>query len=433
MKRTKICVIASVFIIIFFYISFNVYHNNKKIEGIDLYTNNYIDTPLETISLDELRSVYEQNVEEIKNGKYDNLSADNPVVTITQADSVCNIKETSNDWYKDVDMLELVEEELDIIKQLIGEDINMDYVVDDTSWYYIDDQYNLHYPTYSETVESIKSGTYTPNDFVAQYCTYPYLAYIGVTLGGDDLRYCHVPCDLDYVVFMKGKLYEISDVTTDDISAQYDPIAVYYKNGYGLEDEYELLNGKISIRESIEFVENYFKNKYPYNFDEKIKQVVYKVEVFDIGNGIHALEFSIIREFGGLLTDSGNTSENVDTELMTYAKDSTRIIMVETDDIDMRIGTGNAKRMQYVGKPIKKVVSLDSALEKISNSLGKNSKYKIEEISMIFRRKIVNDTLYQQEYTGIPCWKIRCTNIADGRETRFYINLKDGKLEYYLS
>lgn len=433
MKRTKICAIASVFIIIFFYISFNVYHNNKKIEGLDLYSNNYIDTPLETISLDELRSVYEENVEEIKNGKYDNLSADNPVVTITQADSVCNIKETSNDWYKDVDMLELVEEELGVIKQLIGEDINMDYVVDDTSWYYTDKRYNMHYPTYKETVESIKAGTYTPNEVVASYCTYPYLAYTSNMSMSEDHRYCHVPCDLDYVVFIKGKFNKLLFDAGVEVENDLKIVGEYYKNGEGLEKEYELLNGKISIKEAIDFVENFFENKYPYNINKDVKQKVYKVRVYELENGIYALQFLLVREFNGLLTDWSDNSGSVDNEVLTYGTDSARAVMVEINDIDMREGSGNAKRMEYVGKPITKVVSLDSALEKISNSLGKNSKYKIEEISMIFRRKIVNDTLYQQEYTGIPCWKIRCTNIADGRETRFYINLKDGKLEYYLS
>ena len=436
MKKFRIGCILLGCILMVSYVVFNIYRNNPKVAATNLYSGHTGTTDLKSVSLRELRKGYKDTVRELTEGKYVNLEADNPLVMVTEEDSIYEIEEKSNTRYKEWDLLELVEKETAIVKSLIGDDINMDYLWDDTSWYYTDDEYNMHYPTYKETVESIKSGTYTPNNVVAQYCTYPYMAYVGVTQGIDDLRYCHVPCDFDYVVFMRGKLFELTDgqmgpdLEGDD--SNIDLVAVYYKNDESLDDEYPLLNGQMSIREAISFVEDYFQHLYPYNIDSKVSEVVYKVEVFDIGKETYAFELALTRQFCGLTADSGQTAGKMDREMHTYMKDTTRVIMVEKNNVDIRIGSGNGHCMECVGQPITEVISMESALQLVSDSIGMNSHYEVEEISMIFRRKIINDTLYQQEYTGIPSWKIRCINKADGKETRFYIDLKTGRLDYYV-
>ena len=418
--------IIVVFIVLFavIYSVYNIKENNKKVSKESYYTDKKDDVNIEFTTIEELRKDYLDNISDVKDGVYENLTTNNPYVYITKENTISEIKEKSNTRYKDKSRLELLEEEYKIVKELIGDNLNMDNLVDDTSWYYINDNYDLHYPTYEETIESIKNGTYTPNELVAT--TYPKLAYVGAPRGGKDRMYCHVPPDMHSVVFMKGGLFKLMNTVIDDLETEYTPVKIYYKNSSDLDDEYQLSNGKMSVGDGIEFVENYFANKYPYNINKDIKEKVYFVDVFDIGNGLYAYEFGITKEFAGLIGEVGYILEGASIA----NKYDTRAIMVETNDVDMRIGLGNGNEMEKIGEEFSKVVSLKSAFQLISEKIGKNSKYEVKEIAMIFKRKILNGTIYQEDIKGIPTWLIRCENKADGMETRFYINLNNGKLDY---
>lgn len=312
---------------------YSIHKNNLKIREISNYSDNSINADIKKISLDRLRKEYVDDIQAVKNGEYDNLSTEELFVYITDADVITGSIERSNDNYKDMSLLEVVE---------------------------------------------------------AEYCTYPYLAYIGSTKSDEDKRYCHVPCDMDYVVFMRGKLFELME----DLETESEPIKIYYSNGDNLDDEYQLSNGKISVGNAITFVEKYFAELYPYNIYPEIKEKVHHVNVLNIGKGIYGYEFSMVREFGGLIADAECMITGINKEVY----DTTKVTMVETNDIDMRIGSGNGHVMEKGDDVLSEVVSLKSALELVSSKICSNSKYEIKEISMIFRRKVINDILYQQEY-----------------------------------
>ena len=403
---------------------YKISDNNKNVKAGNHYSDTDGSVKIEKQSLKQIREMYSNDVEDLRNGEYDKLSTQNPYIYITEQDSVSNISEKSNHKFDNLSLMELLEAEYEVVKNLIGEDLNMDYLVDDTSMQYNNENYDIHYPTYQETVESIKNNTYTPNELTA--ATRPYLGYIGLTVEGGDQRYCHVPQDMDYVVFMRGKLFELTGEAHEDLESDFEPLKTYYNCGTNLEDKYMLSNGEISIKDAIDFVEQYFEDLHPYNIFPEIKNIVHHVSVFDIGNGIYAYEFTMVRKFDGLIAEAGTASGEEDNEV----KDCTKVTMVETDNVDIRIGSGNGHEMSKIGEEITEVISLKSVLELISSKIGNNSQYEITEISMIFRRDVKERKLYQQEYTGIPHWLVRGKNLNDGREVRFYVNMADGKLEY---
>lgn len=67
----------------------------------------------------------------------------------------------------------------------------------------------------------------------------------------------------------------------------------------------------------------------------------------------------------------------------------------------------------------------------MSDKIGNNSSYIITKIEVIYRLKIINDTLSEgTEHTGIPCYKITGINSNDSKETYFYVEMKNGNILY---
>jgi len=57
----------------------------------------------------------------------------------------------------------------------------------------------------------------------------------------------------------------------------------------------------MSIREGIEFVENYMNNELPYETNPDIKSKVYGVDVMKVRDGVYAFHFRMRREIYGLV------------------------------------------------------------------------------------------------------------------------------------
>lgn len=406
-----------------------IIRNNQNIEGKSLYSDVKNDKKVELLPIRQVRDEAENVIQDLKDGKYEKLTAQNPFVYITKEDVLYQIIEKSNTSFRDKSLLELLETELAVMKQLIGEDLDMFRVTDNTSSVEFTDEsqgIDIHYvPTYEETVESIKNGTYQPNDFYKEYdIIFPFLIYGGASTGSDDKgRYCCVPADLDCIIFWKGRVEGESKMEDEE------PLIVkqYYRNSPDLADEYQLYNGSISVGEAIAFTENYFANLYPFNMFPESRELVHHVEVLKQQDGKYIFRLSLTKEYAGLIADTelfnkwGNTAEY---------RTSTRVYMKETDDINIREGTGNAMEMQKDGKEIREIIGLNDVLKKVSASIGKNSSYEVKEISMIFRRDVKESTTYKVHHVGIPNWMIRCENATDEVPVTFYINMENGALSY---
>ena len=107
--------------------------------------------------------------------------------------------------------------------------------------------------------------------------------------------------------------------------------------------------------------------------------------------------------------------------------------MINTDDIDVYCGTydGNTDRVEVKENLIENIVSPEEALNIVSDKIGNNSSYTITKIEVIYRLKIINDTISEgTEHTGIPCYKITGINSNDSKETYFYVEMKNGNILY---
>lgn len=244
----------------------------------------------------------------------------------------------------------------------------------------------------------------------------------------DDRRHCEIDDRFIYVPVMKGKYMELADTYNNNPKTEFDSVATYYPDGDNLEDKYELDNGSISIRDAVKFAEYYWAECMPFDTAKDVEKKVRQVEVYKLKNGKYCIYHEMTRKFNGLMFEYEYPFEN--RAGLNYYFDFGITIMVDTDDIDELLGTGNRWMVEETGKKSYEAVSMKSAMDKVSNTIGSNSKYEVQRIEMIYRQQMIpyeNDYI---EFKGIPCWRMQCKNESNNTMTMFYVNLIDGNISY---
>ncbi|MBQ3545004.1 MAG: hypothetical protein IJA34_08485 [Lachnospiraceae bacterium] len=417
------------------FIGINVVKNNKNVDFVSTYNSDDKNKNLEYVTIQEIRDTKEEVIRELEDGKYTNLIADDMYVSISSEDEVCNMYEYAPGLFHGItDPMEIHNMQMDLIKYYLGEDLLEECICDANSIYEdtvsVDGGWLLR--DYKEVYKHLKEGTY---DQICSRKVYGYslpnITYSAYSNVEGDNRYAHFLPDFSKTMVIKGKVIEMSEQPGMDPASEYEALAIYYPEGENIYDEYELQNSKISIREAINFVEDYFKNKLPYDISIGAEKKVAKVAVYELSEGKICLEFYIVRIINGMETEYSSSYGMGGPG--TYIDEICPAMMVDVDDIDQYILLNNTLKFEKEGKSVSEVVSLESALQCVSDKIGKNSIYNVTEARMSYRRKIINDRQFENEYECIPCWIIRCENQVDGRETRFYINLINGNIDYKTS
>lgn len=413
-KKSIIFILLLVSVFIVGYISFNLFNNktDKSVQDNNTVKNNKI----EYIGIDELKNGgYDSN--KIKEYKYNNISYDNNLsVIIPSVDKINEISVKGVYPYKNIkDPVELVDEEIKFIKHYIGTDYDEKYL------------YDMSGLEYKEMIEKIKEGTYFDKDNKEM----PGLTYY-IEDESKPYKYAHVYAGFNIIWFDKGEIYSLEK---DNKSAEpenvFEVIKEYELDG-NIDDEYQLKDGTATIRKAIERTEKYFNEELPYETNKEVKMKVCHVKVLKVSDDLNILQFYLAREYQGIPFEYGGTVWDTDSD-DKYSKDRAIAYMINTDDMDVYCGTydGNTDRVEAKDNLIENIVSPEEALNIVSDKIGNNSSYTITKIEVIYRLKIINDTLSEgTEHTGIPCYKITGINSNDSKETYFYVEMKNGNILY---
>lgn len=399
-----------IFVIGFVLVGFIIYMvNNHKTKGGAASDYQYI-------RVDELQNQRE-NLNELKT-KYANLILNNTQILLPDVQSVNTLSIKGVYPYKnEKDIQKLVDMEQDFIRYYMKEELNPAYLHDCGNAI-----------SYQEMKDQIEKGTFFDNNQ-----EYPSLVYTDTERNEKDKYfYVHVFADFSTIWFDHGKIFELLEqkyaVSPDDVC----PVIKEFSCEEIGNEEYSLVDGKISIVNAVKFVEDYFQNQLPYETNKAAVMKVQSVRVLEVTENIQALQFQISRTFEGIPFETGGMSFNTNDNDINR-RDRALAFMVETDDIDVYCGTdnGNTDLIEKTGDEIKQVISLESALDIISDQIGENSEYDISKIEIIYRRKIINQAMADgTEYTGIPCWKVTAKNQSDQKDTYFYIDLQNGTITY---
>ena len=372
------------------------------------------------MSLTDIQKSKDEVMQEAYDGKWSNLKFDkiNPEIAEGYSDIYSIKGDVSQYNYKNLDGIELAREQLKFIE------------------HYADD-----YPNGVFRLFNFEKGT--------EYDDYSYEEFMAMLEKGDLSYQTKGQYQITYMAERKDELHpqayvaSLADVGVDMVdkckisdtalepmieSGEYtgggvpgmnewflDTEKVYYANATdgSLDDKWMLLDGEMSVRECIEFVENYLKNEIPLDSKPYLEPNVYLVRVLKVTDDVYAYSCMVNRRIYGMTTEAcpasfGNTPLGVYLEMGLTE-------IIEHNKIDTMASIYLNQEFETIGEPIEKILSLEGAFNKLSDWIGDNSSYTIHSVDLGYY-------ILQKDLTGKPVWRIVATNNNDKQDYIFEID-----------
>ena len=268
----------------------------------------------------------------------------------------------------------------------------------------------------------MKSGTYK-----SPFNNMPSTSYC---IQKDIYRYADIDPGFSNVWIDKGKIYSMSAKNSVVPEWNLEFVKSYYiaDKSVNLDDKYNLLNGTMSVRDGIKFVEDYINNKISYIDSSKVKLVVDTVNVLKLTDTSYVFYYYITRSYNDVSFMWGKNGNRLN--INKYYTDITALAMCDVDDVDFYYGMGlTNNKYEDVGVKIDKIVSVKKVLSIVSDKIGLNSVYSVKKLKLIYRLDNIG-TRDDFKYNGNLYWLLCGTNGQDNRITYFYVNALTGELSY---
>ena len=371
------------------------------------------------MSLTDIKESKDKVMQAAYDGKWSNLKFDKISPEIAEGYSeVYNIKGYDGDTYRNLDGIDLAKEQLKFIEHYAD-----DYP--DGVFRLFDFEKGTEYNDYSyeEFMALLEKG-----DFSYQTKGQYQITYMAKRI--DELHPSAYVATFENVGVSRVDKCKISDTALEPMieSGEYtgggipgmndwflDTEKVYYANATdgSLDDKWMLLDGEMSVRECIEFVESYLKNEIPLDSKPYLEPNVYLVRVLKVTDDVYAYSCMVNRRIYGMTTEAcpssfGNSPEGVYLEMGLTE-------IIERNQIDTMSEINLNQEFETTGEPIEKILSLEGAFNKLSDWIGDNSSYTIHSVDL-------GCNILLKDWTGKPVWRIVATNNNDNRDYIFEID-----------
>lgn len=192
-------------------------------------------------------------------------------------------------------------------------------------------------------------------------------------------------------------------------------------------DKFDLIDGEISVKDAVEFVNNYLAtmNFSPYELSAKKKAVA--VSVLDIGNGKAGYNFIITPEYKNVLFDyyemqGGNAVEHLENDYDDRRYDSMpgQIGMIETDKICNFALPAYYQSITETAK-YTSILTLENAAEIVSEFYSQSMSFAVKRVQAV----------YLADYDKAePCWKFLMEN--NGWFYNTFVDMCSGEVYVYI-
>lgn len=337
-----------------------------------------------------------------------------------QVDTVSDIGCYGLGNYKGItDPVEMYSEFMNLIHSYIGDDLDEEYFKCD---YYMDIPPSDKYASFGEFKEALLNGeALEPSD----------LGYYMKT--DEEYLFAELQKNLINVFFNKGEIYTAIPIEIKENSeragATYarflcEKVADYYVNNLdnNLEDEFPLKNGTMSICEGIAFIENYLNNDLGIDGNDDVELKVTKVEVYKVYEGCYCYRYMVTREILGLTKICINNGTIINSRFQYELSDA---YMIYTDEIDSYFGRTRLLNYEKANE-LDEMLPLSVALDIISEGIGENSSYYVNNISLGYLDLYTPE---REAQTSLEAsWIVECENVLDSSSTTFYVNVNTGNV-----
>ena len=379
-------------------------------------------------SLPEIRESKEEVMEQAYNGKWNNLhfeqfdpyiSDENEIFKITWKDSS----------YNDLTEIEIFKEQIRIIECFSNDFPNGDFTWEDKTYGFKNDW------SYDDVNEVISRGK-IPYELKYNHVSYAdprekefYLKNsISTNMSFSWLRVNHRKItNTALEPMIEDGSYQGQGVPgINEWFLETEKIYLSNMADGSLNDEWQLLDGKMSVKECIEFVEEYLNSQMPFETNPNIKAKVFLVRVLKVKEGVYAYSCMIGREIYGILTEVFPSSFGYSQE--GIVEDGGLAEIIEHGVMDSFECVPLTIETEKQGEPITEIISLENIFNKLSNRIGENSSYKILSVELGYRlTERTNDYVYYYG-EGTPIWRIIATNENDNKNYVFEIDCVTGQI-----
>lgn len=393
------------------------YNNVQNKTKVDEITSKYA-------SLSEIRESKDEVMEQAYNGKWSNLHFERFDPYLSDEDEIYNISwEDKN--YKGLTGIDLFKELLKIVEYYANDYPNGEFIWEDKDEGFRNDW------KYSKVEEVLKTGE-VPYECDLSYRDksekeYYLRNFVSVNSIFNMLIVNHRKITNTALEPMIEEGSYIGQGVSGMNEWFLETVKVYLSNATdgSLDDEWQLLDGKMSVRECIDFVEEYMNTEMIYETNPDVKAKVYLIRVLKVTDDIYAYSCMVSRTMYGLTTEVypssyGDAQEGI-------REDGGLVELIEHNGIDYFGYIPLATKLEKKEEPITEIISLDNAFTLLSNRIGENSTYKILSAELGYRLT----ERYGDGYNygeGTPIWRIMTMNENDNKNYVFELDCVTGQI-----
>ena len=380
-------------------------------------------------SLPEIRESKDEVMEQAYNGKWNNLHFNQFEPYIPEEDEIYNISwEDKN--YKGLTGIDIFKEQLKIIEYYANDYPNGEFIMRDeiegfkTDWKYekvqrILDSGKVQFPEGLTDVsyeDPREKEYYLKNEITTD------TLFTWITVNHRKITNTALEPKIEDGSYQGEGVPGMNEWFLETVK-------VYLSNATdgSLEDEWQLLDGKMSVQACVDFVEEYMNTQMIYETNPDIRAKVYLIRVLKVTDEIYAYSCMVSRTMYGLTTEVypssyGNSQEGI-------REDGGLVELIEHNEIDYFGYVPLATYTEKEGDAITEIISLDNAFNLLSNRIGENSTYKILSVELGYRltERYGEGNLYRYG-EGTPIWRIITMNENDTKNYVFEIDCVTGKI-----
>lgn len=198
-------------------------------------------------------------------------------------------------------------------------------------------------------------------------------------------------------------------------------------------DEYDreisFNNATQTIADAQNYCSSYFNNL-SLPKEDNLTFMISQTNVIETDSSHQALLFFITRAYNGIPFDTLNSEGafSAFSDGNDYYFDSSEALMCNTNEIEYYYLTVNNSNIVSESK-IEEIISLKNATDIVSSYMTSNIKFSVENISLVYSNKIVNNTEYKS--TAKPTWKFILNNSNDDLIYTVFVDVESGDCYYY--
>lgn len=367
-------------------------------------------------SFDDAKKAFQDDVQALKDGKYDNLKSKDFTTSIDDVEGLYNLEIEVDRAYVNKSHLENLESAEAAINKFFNEDVDKSFLEVDFSLTPGEEPVTISYDDVK--TECVKD----------EYKN----ASMGFIFGSDKLNGGYFIQTTASLVNSWFSRYELKDSGPFETNCK-DSIAYVSCIRQEGDMELNLLDGKIKLSEMENKVLTYVNEDFPLYTSEGISYGI--AQAYVVPNGEYeGISFKLRRIYKGVTFEHGSAGGSV--EYLTYIKhDSATIAYASSMYPDTLMGFGATNVTVVEKDSITEMISLGEALDLLSEQIGSNSVYDVYGVELTYRNCEIPEDKVDISDILKPVWKVITMNQNDDKYTLFYIDVVTGEIterfEYY--